>query len=369
MVRQAEAVIDLDAYRGNVELLARRVRGSAVMAVVKANAYGHGTGPIARAAREAGADWLGVATIDEALALRAMGDDGPVLCWMSVPGSDFSAAVDAGVEVTASHTQQLEEIVAAAQGRRIRVQLKIDTGLSRNGSSREEWPRLVNAAVNARDTVDITGIWSHLACADTPAHPANDLQQSAFDEAVAYARDAGLEPDLVHLANSAATVTRPQAAYDLVRVGIASYGLSPAPAVDPTFGLRPVMTLRAPLAHVKRVHAGTGVSYGHTWVADRDTTLGLVPIGYGDGILRSASNRGVVSVNRVRSPLRGAICMDQMVVDLGDRQARPGDMAVLFGPGDDGEPTAQEWADAAATISYEVVTRLGGRIERTYIGA
>ncbi|MCW2747574.1 MAG: alr, partial [Nocardioidaceae bacterium] len=343
---------------------------AALRAVVNADAYGHGLIPIARAARQAGTPWLGVATIDEAKALRRAGDQGHILCWLAAPGAAFGEAIDHGIEVTASSVAQLAEIVAAAQGRRVRVQLKVDTGLSRNGAAGAEWSALVEAAVVAQrmQSIDVTGIWSHFACSDEPDHPANAGQQQAFDAAVAFARASGLEPRVVHLSNSAALLTRPSAHYDVVRAGIATYGISPAPEVDRTFGLRPVMTLRGTLASVKRVPAGTGVSYGHTFITERETTLGLVPLGYGEGILRSASNAGPVQVGATRARIAGRVCMDQFVIDLGDSAAVVGDDAVLFGPGDRGEPTAQDWAEAAGTIAYEVVTRLGGRIVRTYRG-
>jgi alanine racemase len=371
---QAEAVIDLDAYRANLEALAACAPGSALLAVVKANAYGHGMAECARAAREAGADWLGVATPAEALALRALGDSGPVLCWLAAPGADFAAVVAAGVEVTASSVEQLEEILATATGSttgRPRVQLKVDTGLSRNGAFGEQWSRLVEATAKAQSAgrLEHTGTWSHFACADEPHHRANDAQEKAFADAVAELEAAGLEPGLRHLSNSAATLTRPSAHLDLVRVGIASYGLTPAKPMTFDTVLRPVMTLRGRLAAVKRVPAGASISYGHRYTTEHETTLGLVPVGYAEGLPRNASNRVQAGFAGQRVRIAGTICMDQVVVDLGDLPAERGDVVTLFGPGDDGEPTAQDWADAADTINYEVVTRIGGRTERTYRGA
>ncbi|KQX74847.1 alanine racemase [Aeromicrobium sp. Root472D3] len=366
---QIEAAVDLDAFADNIAALARCAPASALMTVVKADAYGHGAIAMARAARRAGSTWLGVATVDEALALRASGDAGPLLCWLAAPGADFAAAAEAGVEVTASSVEQLDEILAAAPTRP-RVQLKVDTGLSRNGARGEQWSRLAESAATAQAAgrVEVTGVWSHLACADEPGHPANDEQERVFREAVDELAAAGVEPALRHLANSAATLTRPSAHFDLVRVGIAAYGIRPAPDLAYPTRLTPVMTLRARLAQVKRVPAGAGVSYGHQWVAERDTTLGLVPMGYGDGIAVAASNRAELQVAGQRVPLVGRVCMDQVVVDLGDRTARRGDVATLFGPGHDGEPTAEDWAAASGTIAYEVVTRLGGRTVRTYRG-
>ena len=367
---QAEAVIDLDAFRANIAALKECAPSSALMTVVKADAYGHGVAQMARAARQAGSEWLGVATLDEALALRRAGDTGDLLCWLAAPGADFSAPIDAGIEVTASSADQLAEILAAPSSVRPKVQLKVDTGLSRNGALGEQWTLLVAAAAAAQSagSVEITGVWSHFACADEPAHPANDAQEAAFDEAVDELKASGVEPALRHLSNSAATLTRPSAHFELVRVGIAAYGIRPDPRMTYTTPLTPVMTLRGRLAAVKRVTAGASVSYGHTWTAEQDTTLGLVPLGYGEGILRTASNRAEVGCAGGRVPQVGVVCMDQFVVDLGDAEAARGDVVTLFGPGGDGEPSAEDWAEAAGTIAYEVVTRLGGRIERTYVG-
>lgn len=367
---QAEAVIDLDAYRANLRALADLTPIAALMAVVKANGYGHGMAECARAAREADAAWLGVATVDEALALRALGDTGPVLCWLNAPGADYAPAIEAGIELTASSADQLQEIAAASGRQPARVQLKVDTGLSRGGAYGEQWPALVAATVAAQraGTVVHTGTWSHFASADEPDDPANDAQEAAYMDALAVLEDSGLEPGLRHLANSAATIARPASHLDLVRVGIASYGLPPGPAMTVDVPLRPVMTLRGRLAGVKRVRAGSAVSYGGKHVADRETTLGLVPLGYGDGIPRHASGKLSGAHAGRRVPIVGTVAMDQVVADLGDAEARPGDIVTLFGPGDDGEPTAEEWATAADTIGYEIVTRIGGRVRRTFRG-
>ncbi len=366
---QAEAVVDLDAYRDNVAALAACAPSSALMAVVKANGYGHGALPIARAAREAGAGWVGVATVAEALALRAGGDVGPLLCWLAAPDEDVRGAVDADIEVTASSVEQLDQIVAA--GSRPRAQLKVDTGLSRNGARGPDWSRLVEAAAahQSAGRVEITGVWSHLACADEPEHPANEQQERVFLAAVAEMAATGLDPGLRHLANSAATLVRPSSHFDLVRVGIATYGINPAPGLVHDAVLTPVMTLRGRLAATRRVPAGTGVSYGHTFTTDRETTLGLVPLGYAEGLPVSASGRMACGFRGAPVPQVGRVCMDQIVVDLGDRDARRGDVVTVFGPGSDGEPSAEDWAIAAGTIAYEMVTRVGGRVVRTYRGA
>ena len=361
-----EIVVDLAAVRHNVRAL-REHAGVATMTVVKADGYGHGMVEVARAAREARTDWLGDATIAEAHELRSHGVDGPLLSWLTVPGDDWAAAIDAGVDVSAYGLAELDEI--AATGRPARVQLKIDTGLSRGGATAEDWPELVARARQGEldGSWRITGIWSHYAPSDEPDHPANDAQERAFRDALAVAEAAGLQPEVRHLANSAAGILRPSSRFDMVRFGIASYGLDPAPGHTPDLGLIPAMTVRAPLVAAKAIPAGAGVSYGHTWVAEAPTTVGLVPMGYGDGVLRSASNTGHVLVEGKQRPIRGRICMDQFVVDLGGDLPDRGTEVVVFGPGTHGEPTAQDWADAAGTISYEIVTRVGARIPRTYV--
>ncbi|MDF1603559.1 alanine racemase [Nocardioides sp. YIM 152315] len=367
---RAEIVVDLGAIRHNVRRL-RELTGVAMMTVVKADGYGHGMVEAARAAREAGADWLGVATIDEALALRAAGDDGRVLCWLTVPGEDHAAAIAADVDVTAYTLAELDEIRAATAvaGRPARLQLKVDTGLSRGGATLETWPDVV-AAARAGERAGawtVTGVWSHFAASDEPGDPANDAQEAAFRDALAVAERAGLRPETRHLANSAAAILRPSSRFDLVRVGLASYGLDPAPGHTPDLGLRPAMTARATLAQSKPLAAGASVSYGHTWTADTPTTVGLVPIGYGDGVPRHASNTAQVQVDGKRRAIRGRVCMDQFVVDLDGDLPAPGEDVVLFGDGRHGEPTAQDWAEAADTISYEIVTRIGGRMTRRYV--
>jgi len=371
---RAEIVVDLDAVRHNVRTLKERFGGRALMVVVKADGYGHGMLEVARAARAAGADWLGVAVVEEALALRADGDTGPLLTWLAVPGEDFRPAIEHDVDVTAYTVAELDEIRSAARdvGATARVQLKIDTGLSRGGSSQEAWPDLVAAAVVAEESgeVAVTGIWSHFACSDEPEHPANDSQEEVFRWAVDLAERSGLRPEVRHLCNSAGALTRPTSWFDLVRCGIAAYGLTPMPGVAGAddLGLIPAMTVQSRLAVVKGVRAGAGVSYGHTYITAHDTTVGVVPVGYGDGIPRHASSKApVLAAGQVR-PIAGRVCMDQFVLDLGDADAAPGDPVVLFGPGKDGEPTAQDWAEACGTINYEIVTRIGGRMERRYVG-
>ncbi len=371
---RAEAVVDLAAVRHNVEVLRAAAPGVALMAVVKAEGYGHGAVPVARAALAAGVSWLGVATLDEALDLRESGITAPILSWLHVPDEDFAPAVAAGVDLSASSRGHLAAVLDGARrtGRVARLHLKADTGLSRNGAPAREWPGLVDAAAKAvaDGLADVVAVWSHLAHADTPDHPMLDRQAARLTEAWQAARDRGLAP-IRHLANSAATMTRPDLHYDLVRPGVAVYGLDPFDRPVAQSPLRPVMTLRARIALVKRVPAGAGVSYGHAWTTPRETTLALVPLGYADGVRRGLNREGRmrVLVNGSLRPVVGRVCMDQVVVDCGDGDVREGDHAVLFGPGDDGEPTAQDWADELDTLHYEVVTGVHGRrVARTVIG-
>lgn len=370
---RAEIVVDLAAIRHNVRRLRELVStGSgteetpALMVVVKADGYGHGMVESARAARDAGAEWLGVATSEEALALRAAGDTGRILTWLAVPGEDLGPAIAADVDVSAYSVAQLGEIVVAAGDRTARVQLKVDTGLSRGGAPREEWLALFEAARKAEvaGDVSVVGLWSHFACSDEPGHPANDQQERAFREAIDLAADAGLDPEVRHLANSAGALLRPSSRFDLVRLGIAAYGLTPAPDVVSShdLGLVPAMTVRGRVVIGKDLAAGAGVSYGHTFVADRPMHVALVPMGYGDGIPRHASSTAAVQIRGERCPVLGRICMDQFVV--ASAAAEPGDEVVLFGSGEHGEPTAQEWAEWCGTISYEIVTRMGGSAGR-----
>jgi alanine racemase len=366
---RTEAVVDLAAIRHNVRTL-RESTAAEVMAVVKADGYGHGLLPSARAALDSGATWLGTAIVDEALALRADGIDARLLAWLWTPGeaAAIERAVAADIDLSVSSRWQLDAVSAAAAGlgRAARVHLKIDTGLSRNGCYPADWPDLVAAA--AKDEhIEPVGIWSHYAYADEPGHPTIGKQTQVFREALDVAAAAGVHPEVRHLANSAATLTLPDAHFDLVRPGIAVYGLTPVPQHG-DFGLVPAMTLRAAIASVKRVAAGEGVSYGHVYTTSRETTLALVPLGYADGVPRHASNVGPLAINGHRFTISGRVCMDQIVVDVGDIPVTAGDSAVLWGPGTDGEPRAQDWADVLDTIHYELVTRVGPRVARTYTG-
>lgn len=372
---RVRAVIDLRALRSNVRVLRQRaVDGAELMAVVKSDAYGHGMLHCARAAREAGAAWLGTATPEEAFALRADGDLGRILCWLWTPGGPWAEALAADIDVSASALWALREISEAARatGRTARVHLKIDTGLGRNGCQPADWAGFVASARDGEreGVLRVAGVWSHFACADEPGHPSIKTQLSAFHDALEVATEAGLRPEVRHMANSPATLTLPEAHFDLVRPGIALYGVSPSPevGVPADFGLRPVMTLSASLALVKEVPGGHGVSYGHGYVTAGDSSLALIPAGYADGVPRHASGVGPVLVAGKWRTVAGRVAMDQFVVDLGGDTAEAGDEAVLFGPGERGEPTVEDWARAVGTIGYEIVARIGSRVPRVYTG-
>ncbi len=370
---RAEALVDLAAVRHNVGVLRAAAPDAALMAVVKADGYGHGGVPVARAALAAGATWLGVCTIEEALELRAAGIDvaaARVLSWLHLPDDDFAAAVAADIDLSIASRAHLAAVLAGAgqAGRPARLHLKIDTGLTRNGAQPHDWPDLLDVAAKAEAdrTAEVVAVWSHLAHADAPRHPTLDHQVARLDAAWRAARDRGLHP-LRHLANSAATLTRPDLHYDLVRPGVAVYGLDPLGRPVPQSPLRPAMTFRARVALAKRVPPGEGVSYGHAWTTPRETTLALVPVGYADGVPRALNRHGRMQVllGGALRPVVGRVCMDQIVVDCGDDDVAAGAEVVLFGPAG---PTAQDWADELDTIHYEVVTGVhGARVTRTYV--
>ena len=367
----AQAPVDLTAIARNVAVLRQRMNGSQVMAVVKADGYGHGIAEAGQAAVVGGADWLGVVHVAEALRLRQAGITVPVLCLMALAEDAHADAITAGVDLSAATVSLVRQIAAAAArvGRPARLQLKADTGLSRGGATRAEWPAVVDAALAAQadGRLRVTGLWSHFACADEPGHPSVAAQLARFGEAADYAEKAGLAPEVRHIANTAGALAVPPSRLDLVRLGGAIYGLSTLPGGAPGW-LRPAMTLTARLAQVKRVPPGTGVSYGHRYVTTAETTLGLVPLGYADGVPRGAAGRALVQARGRRWTIAGTVCMDQFVVDFGDEPVSAGEQVVLFGPGDDGEPTAQEWGEALCTISYEIVTGIGARVPRAYAG-
>ncbi|WP_026851664.1 alanine racemase [Glaciibacter superstes] len=368
-----EAVVDLAAITRNVEHLRRAIGTAHTMAVVKANGYGHGAVQAARAAVAGGADWLGVADIEEAIELRDAGLTVPILAWLHDPETDFADAITAGVDIGVSSADQLRQVTDAAErlGRPAAVQVKLETGLSRNGVHESEWAPVLTRAAELEQAghLRVRGVFSHLS----NASPEDDAEAvDRFTRGIALARAVGLRPDLTHLAASAAALRLPDSRFQMVRLGIAMYGLSPfdsdvTAATETDLGLTPAMTLRGCVAAVRRVQAGAGVSYDYTWRAPVDSNLALVPLGYADGVPRQASGRAHVRLGGRTRPLVGRIAMDQFVVDLGDDTASVGDDVVLFGDPATGAPGATDWARAAGTINYEIVTRIGNRVPRTYL--
>jgi alanine racemase len=369
---QPEALIDLDAIKANVAALSRHVGAAQVMAVVKSDGYGHGMVPSARAALAGGATWLGVVQAADAIALRTAGFDVPVLSLHGSPDAPHAEAIRHDIDLTVGTVELLQQVAGAAQaaGRTARVHLEADTGMGRGGAIAAEWPALVRAArtAEAEGQVRVVGLWSHFACADVPGHPSIMRQLADFRAAIELAERAGCKPEVRHLANTPATLTLPDSYFDLVRPGGAVVGLSTLPGGAPGW-LRPAMTVRARLIQVKRVPAGTPVSYSHRYATERDSQLAVVPVGYNEGIPRHATNMPDLLFTRGRRvAIAGTVNLNHIVVDLGDHPARAGDEIILFGPGDSGEPTAQEWADRLGTLSYDIVTRFTGKVPRTYSG-
>ena len=406
----SRAVIDLEAVAHNGRRLAQ-VAGVPWMAVVKADAYGHGLGPIALTALSVGASWLGVAQLAEALALRALLDEADVdrpagepsgqapriLTWLlpvmdparaAAEDSPLRAALAADLDLSVSTLPQLEALSAAAraQATTARLHLKVDTGMSRGGAMVEDLPALAAALRQAEDegVVDVVGLWSHLSRADEPTSGSTEQHLERYRQAEQIVQEAGLSPSIHHLAATGGLLWHPEARMDLVRAGIGLYGLSPDPSVATSseLGLQPAMRLESALVQVKRIDAGQAVSYGGTWSAPTDRWVGLVPLGYTDGIPRAASSAGPVGVGSLMTSIVGRVCMDQVVIDLGPAvdetgaplpaAARVGDTAVLWGApavsDQEAVPTADDWAQACGTINYEIVTRLGGRVPRCYVG-
>jgi alanine racemase len=365
------ARIDLAAISANTSVLVSAAAGTPVMAVVKSNAYGHGLVPAARAALDGGASRLGMAQVEDALTLREAGVDVPILAWLPWRQADYDAAVLADVElgVEAPWRLALMAEAAARNGRPVRVHLEVDTGLSRGGATREDWPQLVEAARRAQAAghVTVTGVFSHFACADDPGHPSIAAQISAFDDAVRYAAASGVEPELRHLASSAALLTVPESHYDLVRAGLALYGLSPLESGG-DFGLRPAMSLRSTVAVAKRIPAGTGVMYGLTYKVPSDSTIVVVPVGYADGLPRAAGTAGVeLLVAGRRHRIAGVVGMEQTVLDVGQDLPSPGEEVVLFGPGDEGELTLAELARQLGLLPAEILARIPAALPRVYV--
>ena len=365
---RARAVIDLDSIAHNAAELQRLAGDAELMAVVKADAYGHGALPVARRLRESHVRWLGVALPSEAVALRAAGDTGNVLCWLWVPGdSDIDACIELGVDIGVGSIAHLEYVIARAKvlGANVRVHMTVDTGLSRHGIAPGEWEHAITVALSAAH-IELVGIWSHLASADEPEVATTADQIAVFDACVGVARALGADPNCVHLANTAGILSHSASHFTMVRSGIGIYGVSPGDGIGAPeqFGLRPAMSIEARLAHVKTIPAGAGVGYNHIWVADVPTRVGLVPMGYADGLPRPTTGVHVL-IHGVPRAIIGRIAMDQFVVDLGDIPAEIGDHVQVLGHG---ALDAQELGRAAGTIGYEVVTRIGSRLPRHYVG-
>ncbi|MDO5729818.1 MAG: alanine racemase [Actinomycetaceae bacterium] len=386
------ARIDLSALSHNAKRLHDAAPNAEHMGIIKAAAYGHGATEIARTLVDAGYQWLGIAQVEEALTIRRALDRSGysservgIFSWILPPGNTdvIREAIEAGIELSVSSVADVLTIAALALP--ARIHLKVDTGMSRAGARPEDFPALVAAALQAQGRgIETVGIWSHLARADEPGEEsiaATHRQIEIFETACALAYERGLTGVKRHLAATSGQLWYPQTHFDLVRDGIGLYGLSPNPerATTRELDLRPVMTLAAHLTMVKHLPAGTPVSYGGTWTAPNDTWVGLVPLGYGDGIPRHASNAAPVTVytstGQLTATIVGRVCMDQFVINLGAHPhapARAGDTAVLFGNPDRVDtrdcPSADDWADACGTINYEIVTRIGARVPRLYEG-
>lgn len=365
------AEISLPAVRHNVRHL-REMTGGMVITVLKANGYGHGAAIVGKAALEAGATMLGVADLEEAIALRDAGIEDRVMCWLHGARVDFVSAVERDIEIAVSNLVQLEALAKAAQqlGKVAHLQFKIDTGLSRNGASPHEWAELFahGAELESAGLVRVRGLFSHLS----NTNDTEDRAQAArFESALAILRAAGIEPEMIHLASSAATMTSPHLYYNTVRVGMATYGLSPlADRTSADLGLVPVMTLRSEIVALRDVPAGTGISYGFNHVTQSETTLALVPVGYADGMPRALNGAGAtVAIAGQHCPIVGRIGMDQCIVDIGKlgKKVNLGDQVILFGDPSTGVPPVEVWAELMRTINYEIVTSIGSRVVRVAV--
>ena len=362
MEHRAEARIDLIALASNISYL-KSTAGVDLLAVVKADAYGPGLVEIGLAAEKSGADWLGVALLEEAIALRTHGVRIPILAWLVPPGSDFSSAAKHDIDVAVASLVSLQEISKVAN--KPRIHIEVDTGMTRGGFL-DEWQELLKADFSK---VEVVGIFSHFARADEPGQQQNSDQLNVFKARVAELAAVGINPPIKHLANSAATMLDKDCAFDMVRTGIAMYGLTPdikTMGDSKKLGLKPVMQLRAKLHLVKNVAAGSPVGYGASAITDAETVLGVVAMGYADGIPRIAQGAGVF-IDGKRAPIIGRVSMDQFVVDLGPgSSAKSGQWVIVFGDGSHGEYTADDWGSASLSINYEIVTRIGPRVPRIY---
>ncbi len=368
--RPTVAQVDLGAIRHNVTALHARAPQARFCAVVKADGYGHGSVPVARAALDAGASWLAVALVEEGEVLRAAGIDVPILVLSEPPPDEAGRLLDAGLTPTVYRVDfgHAVDAAAGARGVQARAHLKADTGMGRVGAPEPRWKELLTAAAGWSH-VDVEALWTHLARADEPGEDTTDWQLDAFERFEAAAHDAGLRPTFTHTANSAATMAHPRAHRGLVRVGIAMYGLSPSTQVTAqAAGLRPAMRLATEVSYVKHVPAGTPVSYGHTWQAPAEGWLATLPLGYADGVPRLLSNKADVLIGGRRCRIAGNVCMDQTVVWCGDHEPTVGDEVVLLGQQGDATVLAEEWAGIVGTITYEIATGISARVPRLHRG-
>lgn len=363
-VAGARLEVDLAAVTANARLFADRAAGE-LMAVVKADGFGLGAVDVAQAAIAGGATRLGVTSVEEALRLRDADLTVPVLSWLNPVDADWAAAGAAGVEVAVPSREHLTAVTAVARARRepTRIHLHADCGMARDGAPVDRWWSLVTAARRAevRGEVRVVGLMGHLALAD--AGP-DDNGRASFRRFVAVARRAGLRPAVRHLAATSATLADPASHFDLCRVGAGLVGIDPSR----TTSLRGTATWTAPVVLVRDVPTGTGVGYGHGTVTSGRTRLATLPVGYADGVPRAALGRAQVQLLGRRCDVVGRVSMDQVVVDVGDLAVRPGDEAVLFGPGDAGEPVLRDWATWADTLEHEIVTGIGARVTRVTAG-
>jgi len=371
-MNRASAEVNLSAIADNLKLIKSKTDAQ-VLAVVKADAYGHGLIQVGKAAADAGAEWLGTALLEEAIALRKSGIKIPIISWLTPLGEDFKTAIDLDVDLSISSIELLNEVVAAGKSvKKIpRVHIEVDTGMSRGGVG-DDWQifldQLIKASISKE--INVVGIWSHFARADEPDEKMNKEQLATFEDRIKSLAMAGINPEFIHIANSAASLVNKSAHKNIIRWGIGLYGLSPDVnnlGDSKSLKLKPAMKLKAKLHLVKTVKAGASVGYGGTATTKSDTKLGVVTLGYADGIPRNANNLAGIFVAGNRAPLIGRVSMDQFVVDLGiNSSAKTGDEVIVFGDGIGGEYTADEWAKASGTINYEIVTRIGSRVPRIY---
>lgn len=372
--RWTEVVVDLGAIAHNVEWLRRRVAPAALWAVVKADAYGHGDVAVARRALAAGAQGLCVALVEEGTRLRLAGLQAPVLVLSPQPAEQVEQALKASLTLTVHAVDQVLDIERVARRlglSDVPVQVKIDTGMHRVGAPPELACAIVDAVTGAAPAVRLDGVFTHFACADDPGHELTSRQIAAFDAAVATLGGAGTHGVRRHLGNSAAALARPDAHADLVRVGIALYGIEPGPGVAHLCGeLRPALTLRSRVSMAKRVGAGEGVSYGWRSVLERPTVVATVPLGYADGVPRRlAFTGGEVLIGGRRRRILGVVTMDQLMVDCGDDEVAVGDEVILLGRQGDEVVRPEEWAERLGTIPYEIVCGISARVPRRWVGA